>query len=107
MNNLNQLLKQAQKMQDKIGSVQKELEGREVTGSAGAGLVSVTVTIGRELRALSIDKSIINPDDKEMLEDLVVAAFNDAKQKADAIFEKEMAEATGGLDFAKLSRGML
>ncbi|MDR0552818.1 MAG: YbaB/EbfC family nucleoid-associated protein [Holosporales bacterium] len=106
MNNMNQILKQAQKMQEKLAAAQDELEKKEVTGTAGAGLINITMTVGKEVKSVSIEKSIINPDDKEMLEDLIVAAFNDATQKADSIFEKGMTEASGGFDISKLSRGM-
>lgn len=106
MNNMQQIIKQAQKLQEKLGNAQKELEAKEVTGTSGAGLVSVVLTLKGSAQSIKIDSSIINPDDKEMLEDLIIAAINDAKVKGDKIFEDGMKEASGGMDMSKLSGGL-
>ncbi|GHT89415.1 nucleoid-associated protein [Alphaproteobacteria bacterium] len=97
MNNMQQLLNKAQKLQAQISKTQAELETKEVSGSSGSGMVSVTMTLKGVLKAISIDKSVVNPEEVDILEDLVFAAFNDAKQKADKMFEDGMKEATGGL----------
>lgn len=106
MNNMQQLFKQAQKLQEKLNSAQKELEDKEIAGTSGAGAVSVTMTLKGIMRSISIDKTIIIPDDKEMMEDLIVAAVNDAKTKADKIYEEGIKEASGGMDLSKLTGGM-
>jgi len=102
MNNMQQLLNKAHKLQEKISQVQKELELKEVTGTAASGIVSVTMTLKGNVRGISIDRSVINPDDKEMLEDLIVAALNDAKTKGDEMFNEGMAAATSGMDMPKI-----
>ena len=97
MKNLGQMMKQAQQMQSKMAEMQEGLELLEISGGSGAGLVSVTLNGKGEMRALKIDPSLVNPDDVEMLEDLVAAAFNDAKAKVEAHVQEEMAKLTGGL----------
>lgn len=94
---MQQILARAQKLQAKVNETQKKLEQQEVSGSAGSGAVNIIVTIKGDVKSVSIKKEVIDPEEKEMLEDLIVAAFNDAKTKADSIYEKEMKEATGGL----------
>lgn len=106
MNNMQQLLNRAHKLQEKISQVQKELELKEVTGTSGAGAVNVIMSLKGTVQSVSIDKAVINPDDSEMLEDLIVAALNDARNKADKMHEEGMKEATGGLDVSKLTGGM-
>ena len=98
MKNLGQMMKQAQQMQSKMAEMQEGLELLEISGGSGAGLVSVTLNGKGEMRALKIDPSLVNPDDVEMLEDLVAAAFNDAKAKVEARVQEEMAKLTGGLN---------
>jgi len=98
MKNLDQMMKQAQQMQSKMAEMQEGLEALEISGGSGAGLVSVTLNGKGEMRALKIDPSLVNPDDVEMLEDLVAAAFNDAKAKVEAHVQEEMAKLTGGLN---------
>lgn len=97
MNNINQLLAQAKKLQDNVAKVQNNIKDREVTGTAGSGAVEVTLVVNGRMKSIVIDKKIIDPNDKEMLEDLIITAFNDAKAKADAIYEEEMKKATGGM----------
>lgn len=106
MNNMQQLLKQAQKLQEKLAEAQTELESREVTGSSGAGLVNVVSTLKGVIKRIEIDKSIINPDDKEMMEDLIIAALNDARTKGEKLFEEGMKEASGGMDLSMLGKGL-
>ncbi|MDR1233547.1 MAG: YbaB/EbfC family nucleoid-associated protein [Holosporales bacterium] len=97
MNNMQQLLARAQKLQAKVAEVQKELENKDVSGAAGSGAVEVVMSMKGIVRSITISKDIINPDEKDLLEDLIVAALNDAKSKADKIYEEEMKAATGGL----------
>jgi hypothetical protein len=103
MKNLGQMLKQAQEMQARMQKMQAELEAREVTGVAGGGLVSVVLNGKGQMRRIAIDKSLANPDDTEMLEDLIVAAHNDAKAKIESETAQAMSDLTSGL---KLPPGM-
>jgi len=98
MKNLGQLMKQAQQMQQKMADMQAQLETLEVTGVSGGGLVEVTLNGKSDLKKIKIDKSVLSPDEAEVVEDLVVAAFNDAKQKVAAHAEAEMHKLTGGLN---------
>ena len=98
MKNLGQMLKQAQAMQARMAELQSQLEQVEMTGGAGGGMVSVTVNGKGEARQLKIDPSLINPEEIEVLEDLIVAAFNDAKAKVEAHVAEEMSKLTGGLN---------
>ncbi len=103
MKNLGNMMKQAQQLQAKMAEMQEQLANTEVTGAAGGGMVEVTVTGKSEVRKVKIDPSIIDPEDAEMLEDLIVAAFNDAKSKVEAHVAEQMSELTGGM---KLPPGM-
>jgi DNA-binding YbaB/EbfC family protein len=98
MKNLGQLMKQAQQMQQKMADMQAQLETLEVTGVSGGGLVEVTLNGKSDLKKIKIDKSVLSPDEAEVVEDLIVAAFNDAKQKVAAHAEAEMHKLTGGLN---------
>ena len=91
------LMKQAQAMQQKLQDAQAELETVEVEGASGGGVVTVKVSGKGQLRTISIDPSLLVPDEKEILEDLIVAAMNDAKGKADRAAEERMADLTKGL----------
>ncbi len=91
------LMKQAQAMQQKLQDAQAELDNLEVEGSAGGGVVTVKVSGKGNLKAISIDPSLLNPDEKEILEDLVVAAMNDARGKADRAAQERMESLTRGL----------
>ena len=93
---LSGLMKQAQAMQDNIKRVQDELARIEVEGQSGAGLVKIVMTCKHEARRVSIDPSLLG-EDRDMLEDLVVAAFNDALRKAEATAQEKMAGATAGM----------
>jgi DNA-binding YbaB/EbfC family protein len=87
--NIQEMMKQAKVMQDKMQQLQEELANKEVQGQAGGGMVSVTMTCRGEVRNLSISSDIVNPDDKETLEDLVMAAVNMARQNADQTMADE------------------
>jgi DNA-binding YbaB/EbfC family protein len=91
------LMKQAQAMQQKLQDAQAELEALEVEGASGAGLVTVKVSGKGQMKAVSIDPSLLKADEKEILEDLIVAAMNDARGKAERAAQERMAEVTKGL----------
>ncbi|XVN73857.1 Nucleoid-associated protein [Oligella sp. MSHR50489EDL] len=95
-NQLAGLMKQAQKMQEDVKKAQEALANIEVEGTAGGGLVKVTMTCRNDVRRVAIDPSLLE-DDKDMLEDLTAAAFNDALRKAQAMADEKMAEATAGM----------
>jgi DNA-binding YbaB/EbfC family protein len=98
MKNLGQLMKQAQEMQAKMAEVQAQLEAVEMTGSSGGGMVKVTLNGKGDLKHIKIDKALFDPGEVEVVEDLIVAAFNDARQKVAAHAEQEMHKLTGGLN---------
>nr|WP_249732338.1 YbaB/EbfC family nucleoid-associated protein [Roseococcus sp. SDR] len=91
------MLKQAQQMQTRMAEMQAKLESTEVEGQAGAGMVKVKLTGKGELRRIQIDPSLMTADDREVLEDLIVAAHGDAKQKVEAMMAEEMQKATAGM----------
>ena len=93
--NIAQLMQQAQKMQENLQKVQAELANLEVTGSAGGGMVNVTLSGAKECRRVRIDPSVLS--DTEMAEDLIAAAFNDASNKVDAESQARMGAATAGM----------
>ncbi|MBL4667268.1 MAG: YbaB/EbfC family nucleoid-associated protein [Sneathiella sp.] len=97
MKNLGNLMKQAKEMQGKMAEMQASLESHELTGVSGAGLVEVTLTGKGDMRGLKIDPSIIDPEDPEIMEDLIKAAHADARAKVDAYSQEKMQEMTGGL----------
>lgn len=97
MKNLNQMMKQAQQLQQKMAEMQEKLGHVEMTGTSGGGMVQVTVNGKGDMRALKIDPSLVTPDDVEVLEDLIIAAFNDAKGKSEAHAAEEMSKLTGGM----------
>ncbi len=97
MPNMNNLMKQAQKMQKQMEKTQAELEGKEVTATAGGGVVEVVVTGKRELKSITINPEVVDPDDVETLEDLVMAAVNEGLRQAEELTSKEMAKVTGGM----------
>jgi DNA-binding YbaB/EbfC family protein len=94
---MQQLMKQAQKMQQQMAAAQAELASAEVTGTAGGGLVSATMTGSGELTALTISPEAVDPDDVETLQDLVVAAVRDASRAANELAASTMGPVTGGL----------
>ncbi|SEW38262.1 hypothetical protein SAMN04488515_2447 [Cognatiyoonia koreensis] len=91
------MMKQAQEMQGKMAQMQEDLENVMVTGESGAGLVKATATAKGELKSLDIDPSIFNGDDKEVVEDLILAAIKDAQSKASEKAQEEMSKMTEGL----------
>ena len=95
--NMNNLMKQAQRMQKQMEETTIELEEKEVTAAAGGGAVEVTVTGKKEVKSVKLNPEVVDPDDIEMLEDLIVAATNEALRKIEEISQSEMAKITGGL----------
>ena len=100
--NMQQLARQAQKLQQQMTKVQEELEAREFEASAGGGMVTVKVTGKKELVALEIKPEAVDPDDVEMLQDMVMAAVNEALRTANDTMEREMGRLTGGLNMPGL-----
>ena len=98
MKNLGQMMKQAQAMQAKMAEMQEKLGQLEVTGQSGAGMVKATLNGKSELRRLKIDPSLVDPNEVEVMEDLIVAAVNDARSKVETAVAEEMKKVTGGLD---------
>ena len=97
MKDLMKMMKQAQDIQGRMQQLQEDLAVLEVEGQSGAGLVKVKLNGKFEARGISIDPSLIKPEEAEMLEDLILAAFQDAKSKAESAVQAKMAEITGGL----------
>lgn len=95
--NMANLMKQAQRMQRQMEDATKELEEKEMTASAGGGVVEVTVSGKREITKVKIDPEAVDPDDVEMLEDLIMAAANEAMRKIDEYSQNTMGKITGGL----------
>ncbi len=95
--NMNNLMKQAQRMQQKMQEQQKELETKEYTAAAGGGAVEVTVSGKKELTAVNIKPEACDPEDVEMLQDMIIAAVNEAMKQADDASEAAMGSLSGGL----------
>ena len=95
--NMNNLMKQAQRMQRQMEEQQKELETKEYTAAAGGGAVEVTVSGKKELLSVKLSPDVVDPDDIEMLQDLIVAATNEALRQAETASEAMMAKMTGGM----------
>ena len=91
------ILQQAQEMQGRLQQVQNELQNKTVTATAGGGMVTVEADGKGQLRSVKIDRSVVNPDDVEMLEDLIVVAVGEAQKKAAELAQEEMGKLTGGL----------
>lgn len=96
-NNPNQLMSQMQKLQDEMAKTQAALEEEEVTASVGGGVVTVVATGGQEIRSITIKPEVIDPDDVEMLQDMLLSAVNEALQKGKALAEERMGALTGGM----------
>lgn len=97
MRNLGEMMKQAQEMQARMGEAQERIGAMQVTGVSGGGMVEVTLSGKGDMRGIRIDPSLLGGDDREMLEDLVVAAHNDAKAKVEELVQEEMTKVTGAL----------
>jgi nucleoid-associated protein EbfC len=97
MKNLGQMMKQAQQMQAKMAELQAALDQAEVTGQSGGGMVTITTSAKGDPKKVKIDPKLLDPNDVEVLEDLIVAALRDARQKGEALTAEEMAKLTGGL----------
>ncbi len=98
MMNIQNLMKQAQMMQKKMQEEQAKLAEEEVEGISGGGLVKITLNGKFDMTKLNIDKSLLNPDENDILEDLILAAYNDAKNKVDAKMNESVSALTGGLN---------
>jgi DNA-binding YbaB/EbfC family protein len=98
VNNFGNIMKQAKKMQERIGQMQQELEQRTIEAQAGGGMVKVVVNGKFEIVSLKIEKDVVNPEDIEMLQDLIIAAVNEGIRKAHELASQEMAKITGGLN---------
>lgn len=99
---LGNIMKQAQQMQQKIARLQQELEGREVEAAAGGGMVTAVVNGKQQLVSLKIEKAVVDPEDVEMLEDLVTAAINEAIKQSQEMMQQEMGKVTGGMNLPGL-----
>lgn len=97
MKDLMKMMKQAQDLQSRMQKMQEELAALEIAGQSGAGAVQVTLNGKGEMRALKIDPDLMKPGEAEIVEDLVIAAFQDAKAKVEAAMQAKMQEVTGGL----------
>ena len=95
--NMANLMKQAQKMQRQMEEQAKEMETKEVSATAGGGAVEVTVSGSKKILKVKLDEEVVDPDDVEMLEDLIMAAANEALRKMDEVSQSSMAKITGGL----------
>lgn len=102
MKGMNDLVRQAQIMQKKMSKLQDELAERTVEAQSGGGMVTVTATGSQEIKAVVIDPKVVNPDDVEMLQDLVLAATNEALKQAKEMTEAEMKQLTGGISIPGL-----
>ena len=98
MGNMQQLMKQAQRMQENMQKKQAELNAQEFSASSGGGMVKVTVNGSREVLSVEIDPQCVDPDDVEMLQDLVLSAVNGALKEAASTMEQEMGKLTGGMN---------
>jgi len=97
MQNIGNIMKQAKKMQEKIGRLQQELETKTVEAQAGGGMVRVVVNGKFEIVSLKIEKDVVNPEDVEMLQDLIAAAVNEGVRKSQELASSEMSKITGGI----------
>lgn len=95
--NMNNLMKQAQKMQKDMAKLQEELQERTVDASAGGGAINVVASGKKEIKEITIKPEVVDPEDVEMLQDLILAAVNEALRKADEMVNNEMGKLTGGL----------
>ena len=99
---MNALMRQAQKMQDEITTLQEDIENREFSATSGGGAVSVVVTGKKTIKSLTINKEVVDPEDVEMLQDLVISAINEAVNQVESTTETEMSKITGGVSLPGL-----
>ena len=99
MNNMSQIMKQAKAMQEKMAEMQKKIEETEIEGSSGGGAVKIVMNGKHEVKNLFIDPSIVNSDEKEVLEDLIIAALNDVNKKIAEITNDQLGSISGGMGF--------
>ena len=97
MVNIENMMKQAQQLQKKMAEIQEKLNSIEVEGTSGGGMIKVISTAKGEIKRITIDNSLMKQEEKEIAEDLIVAAINDAKQKGEEAAQKEMKNVTGGI----------
>jgi nucleoid-associated protein EbfC len=102
MRNMNQMMKQVKKMQQEMAKAQQELEQKEVVGTAGGGVVKVTMNGHKQLKGIEIASEVVDPDDVEMLQDLITAAFNEAMKQVDELVAKDLGKFTGGMNIPGL-----
>lgn len=95
--NMNQMIRQAQKMQDQITELQEDIESREFTATAGGGAVEVTLSGKKEIKSLNLKPEVVDPEDIEMLQDLIISAINEAVNNIETTTESEMSKITGGV----------
>lgn len=100
--NIGNIMKQAKKIQEKMASMQAELESKTIEATAGGGMVTVVVNGKFELLSLKIDKEVVNPEDLDMLQDLIIAAVNEGVRKAQEMASAEMSKITGGFNIPGL-----
>ena len=100
--NMNAMIRQAQKMQDKITELQEDIEARDFTASVGGGAVEVVVTGKKNIKSLTIKPEVVDPEDIEMLQDLVISAVNEAIANVEKVTEEEMTKVTGGVSLPGL-----
>ncbi len=99
---MNAMIRQAQKMQDKITELQEDIEARDFTASVGGGAVEVVVTSKKNIKSLTIKPEVVDPEDIEMLQDLVISAVNEAIANVEKVTEEEMTKVTGGVSLPGL-----
>ena len=100
--NMNNMIKQAQKMQEQMLKIQEEAEEKQVSASSGGGAVTVTVTGKKQIVSIKIDPEAVDPDDVETLEDMIMAATNEALRQAEEMMAQEMSKVTGGMSIPGL-----
>ena len=100
--NMNQMIKQAQKMQDQITELQEDIEARDFTATAGGGAVEVTLTGKKTIKSLTLKPEVVDPEDIEMLQDLIISAINEAVNNIETTTEAEMSKITGGVSLPGL-----
>jgi DNA-binding YbaB/EbfC family protein len=99
---MNQMIKQAQKMQDQITELQEDIEARDFTATAGGGAVEVTLTGKKTIKSLNLKPEVVDPEDIEMLQDLIISAVNEAVNNIETTTEAEMSKITGGVSLPGL-----